>query len=502
MDNKISQELDIMMEIISLVNSTLDINKLLDIIMESANKICKAEASSLYLIDKGTDNLLFRSTTGVKGEEVKAFQLKLGEGIAGWVALHGEPLIVEDARKDVRHKKEIPEKIGFIAKSILCVPMKLKTELIGCLEVINKKDGGVFGEHDSKILTSMANQSAVAIENARIYENLNEENKGLRSQLRANYKIEDIIFKSPQMGEIINLAKKVADSKATILIRGESGTGKELIAQAIHNYGSREDFPFLGLNCSAIPDTLLESELFGHEKGSFTGAVSSKKGKFELANGGTLFLDEIGEMPLMVQIKLLRVLQEKSFERVGGVKTITVNIRLITATNKDLEEGIKKGNFREDLYYRLNVVPIYLPALRERKEDIPLLVEHFIQKYSKEFRKNITGVSDKVMEALQQYSWPGNVRELENTIERALVMANGSAIEFEDVTLDFDDRGAGIGLMEQEVPLKDAQNEFKKIYIKQLLDKHNGSQKEVARILKIQRTYLSKLVADLKIKEM
>ncbi|HEX2924601.1 MAG TPA: sigma-54 dependent transcriptional regulator [Chloroflexota bacterium] len=257
--------------------------------------------------------------------------------------------------------------------------------------------------------------------------NLVEENRDLRQQLKSNFKFTNIIGQSGKMQEVFKLVERVADSRASVLIRGESGTGKELIAKALHYNSCRHQNPFVAVACVALSEQLLESELFGHEKGSFTGAVGQKPGRFEMAHTGTLFLDEIGDIPGNVQMKLLRVLQEREFERVGGMKTIKVDVRLVTATNQNLEKCVEEGTFRGDLYYRLQVVQIFLPPLRERKEDIPLLAEHFIEKYNRENNKNIKYVNPEALEMMMNYRWPGNVRELENVMERALVLADSGA---------------------------------------------------------------------------
>jgi len=261
------------------------------------------------------------------------------------------------------------------------------------------------------------------------------ENAQLREQLRERYAFEEIASTSHAMEEVMNLVGRVAPSNATVLLRGESGTGKELIARAIHYHSPRANQPLIKVNCAALPETLLESELFGHEKGSFTGASARRIGRFEAADRGTLFLDEIGDIPPSVQVKLLRVLQEREFERIGGGETIKTDVRLITATNRDLERAMKEGAFREDLYYRLNVVSVVIPPLRDRKEDIPALMEHFIKKYSKENKKNITGVTAEARDMLMRYSYPGNVRELENIIERAVVLTKGEIVTTSDIPL-------------------------------------------------------------------
>ncbi len=266
----------------------------------------------------------------------------------------------------------------------------------------------------------------------RLKNQLQEENIYLRQEIQLTHNFEDIICQSEVFKDVLRHVEQVASTDATVLVLGETGTGKELIVRAVHSISARQDRPLVKVNCAALPANLIESELFGHEKGAFTGALARKIGRFELANGGTIFLDEIGELPLDLQIKLLRVLQEKEFERLGNPKTISVDVRVIAATNRDLEQAIEKGTFREDLFYRLNVFPIHIPPLRKRKEDIPLLVNHFVQKYSTKVGKRIDTVSQNVMERLQAYQWPGNVRELENILERAVIISRGTRLELGD----------------------------------------------------------------------
>ena len=266
-------------------------------------------------------------------------------------------------------------------------------------------------------------------------QNLIRENIELKEQLRERYKFDEIVSASSAMEEVLNLAGRVASSNATVLLRGESGTGKELVAKAIHYHSPRAGFPLIKVNCAALPETLLESELFGHEKGAFTGAVAKRTGRFEAADKGTLFLDEIGELTPGMQVKLLRVLQEREFERLGGNQTIKTDVRVITATNRDIEKAIGEGKFREDLYYRLNVVSLVIPPLRERKEDVPVLLGHFIAKYSKKNKKQISGISAEARDLLMRYSYPGNVRELENIIERAVVLSRKEIITSADLPI-------------------------------------------------------------------
>jgi len=315
------------------------------------------------------------------------------------------------------------------------------------------------------------------------HQELIEENLSLHQKLEERYRFENIIAKSPKMQQVIEVIKVVARSNATVLITGETGTGKEVVARAIHSQSHRHGKPFVALSCAALPESLLESELFGHEKGSFTGAYAQKKGKFEVANRGTLFLDEIGEMSANIQVHLLRVLEEKEFTRVGGNEPIKVDVRVISATNRDMKQAIASGQFREDLYYRLNVVNIELPPLRERREDIPLLAQHFLKKFAVENQKEIAGFSPEATDFLLRYDWPGNVRELENTIERAVILAQNPVIEVADLTQQ--------NLMPAH-PISPAISlkQVEKNHILNVLTETGGNYTEAARILGISRMTL------------
>jgi nitrogen regulation protein NR(I) len=311
---------------------------------------------------------------------------------------------------------------------------------------------------------------------------------------------QSLIGASTQMAELFKVIDKVADTPSTVLVTGESGTGKELVATALHDGSGRRDKPLIKINCAAIPKDLMESELFGYERGAFTGAVTSKPGRFELADGGTLFLDEIGEVPVEMQVKLLRVLQESEFERVGGIKTTHVDVRLIAATNRDLEKEIEAGRFRKDLYYRLNVVPIHLPPLRDRASDVPLLVRHFIEKYNKRLNKKIEGISDEALLRLQAYPWPGNIRELENMMERVLLFADGPRIELGDLPEPVRGGVQAPAASPDAVPqpgerplkdfLKEKQAEIEKSFIVQALAKTDGNVTRAAKLLQISRKSL------------
>ena len=328
----------------------------------------------------------------------------------------------------------------------------------------------------------------LTLKKAEERELLRRENELLRKEVKKEYSFENIISKNKMMQRIFEVIKKVSPYKSTILITGESGTGKELVARALHYNGDRAPNPFIPVNCGAIPENLLESELFGHAKGAFTDAIRTKKGLFEEADGGTLFLDEIGELPAQLQVKLLRVLQDGEIRRIGESKPIQIDVRIVSATVKDLTKEVNEGRFRDDLFYRLNVLPIHVPPLRERKEDIPLLTAHFIKKYSQAMNKNVVGIDSRALEALMNYKWYGNVRELENTIERAIVLADKENIELENLPLeiqDFKDEIQLEPLAEEEYSIKKASRFLEMNLIKRALKKTKGNHTHAAKLLEI-----------------
>ncbi len=370
---------------------------------------------------------------GIDKNIINSTVYQAGEGIIGKVIETGKPKIVPRISKDplflnktAAHDNDENE------FSFICIPVKKKDKIIGAISADRYFDGKEFLKNGEKILSVVATMIApnlVNLDNSRLEKTLlNQENLRLKTELKTKFKFSNIIGNSNKMREVMQMISQVSRSNATVLIRGESGTGKELVANSIHYNSHRNKNPFIKLNCAAIPKNLIESELFGHTKGAFTGAFASKKGKFEIADKGTLFLDEIGNMDLSVQVKLLRFLQEKEFEPVGGIKKIKTDIRIIAATNSNLEEMVQKGLFRNDLYFRLNVFPIYLPLLRMRKTDIILLADHFLEKYVKEHEKSIKRFSTPAIDMMMTYHWPGNVRELENCIERAVILCNDEAV--------------------------------------------------------------------------
>jgi Nif-specific regulatory protein len=496
MKKQIDPKIKFFKEISALIDSVGDLDKLLYIIIQTATKVMEAKASSLLLLDKKTNKLYFHTATGEKKNEVKRFEINMGEGIAGWVAKEGKPLLVKDVSKEPRWSRRISEEIGFATHSIACAPLKIKDETIGVLEIIDREDGTPIKEEDMDILTAFADLAASSIEKARNIKNVRDENIYLRKELEQKYQI---IGESEQIKMVVKDARKVANSKATTLVYGESGTGKELVARLIHNQSPRREKPFLIINCGAIPETLLERELFGHEKGAFTSADQRKIGLFEEADGGTLLLDEIAETTPAMQVKLLRVLQEGQFFRIGGATPITVDVRIIAATNRDIEKEVEAGKFREDLFYRLNVIRINIPPLRDRKEDIPLLVKYLLEKKSFENSKSVPTITKEAMDVLINHPWNGNVRELENAIERVVVMGDGREIKVENLPLDIIKwkvfKAPAIGST-----FKEAMEKFKKDFLIETIKYAGGNKNKAAKILGIQRTYLHTLIREFDIK--
>jgi Nif-specific regulatory protein len=478
-------------EISNWVNSVLNLDQLLELIIDTATRMMEAKASSLLLVDEKRKKLYFKVATGEKGDEVRKFEVNLGEGISGYVAQKGEPLLIPDVSKEPRWDKRISEYIGFETTSIACVPMKVDNKVIGVVEIIDKEDGSPIQKRDLKTLSVIADLASMAIINARKIDQVKRENRDLKEELGDKYQI---VGESKNLKKVLSDALKVANSKTSTLILGESGTGKELLARLIHLAGPRKSMPLVVLNCAALPETLLEEELFGHEKGAFTGATTRKVGKFEIADGGTIFLDEIGEMSQGMQAKLLQVLQEGNFYRVGGIEPITVDVRVIAATNRDIVREVTEERFREDLFYRLNVVQIIMPSLRERKEDIPLLANYFLNMFRMETGLQDLMISEEAKEKMLGYSWPGNVRELRNAIERGVVMGNGKEILPDDLPISstkLNKSGMEVGLS-----LKEALDRFKKEFIKINLEYADGNRSKAAKVMDIQRTYLSRLITQ------
>jgi Nif-specific regulatory protein len=407
------------------INSSLELTVVLQAIAQSAAAVMRAEASSVLLLDKRRNKLLFQAAVGDRGEALRGEEFDADLGIAGRVCKLGKPELVLNVRENKYFFQGIDDKSSFQTRGLCAAPLVHQGEVLGAVEVLNRIGSGNFSTDDVDLLQIFANLAASGVRNAVAHHDLKKENEGLRSSMRAS---DQIVGRSDVLMQVQALCDRVAPTQASVLLLGESGTGKELFARYIHNHSKVAERAFIAINCAALAETLLESELFGHEKGSFTGAVAQKIGRFEMADKGTLFLDEIGEISPAVQVKLLRVLQEREFVRVGGTKTISCDVRIIAATNRDLEKEIKEGRFREDLYYRLNVFPVHIPPLRERREDIPLLVNHFITRAAGDLKVAKPAIDADTEAALISHQWAGNIRELQNVIERAVLMSDGRYI--------------------------------------------------------------------------
>lgn len=424
-------------------------------------------------------------------------------GVAGWVLREKRPVVIQDASKDDRFFKGIDLQESFVTKSMICLPLRTRKGLIGVIYALNKLEGE-FTARETRLLEILSGTIAISIENARLYEklkdhasSLEQENLRLKSQVQDRFNLQGIIGSSPAMRQVFALMDKVIDTTTSVLIQGETGTGKELVARAIHYSGCLKEKPFVAENCGALSENLLESELFGHVKGAFTGAITDKKGLFELAHGGTIFLDEIGEMSVAMQVKLLRVLQEGQVRRVGGTRYINVDVRLIASTNRSLEDEVKKGTFREDLFYRVNVFPITLPPLRERREDIPLLSAHFLKKLTKKQKRPSARLTPRALNLLSQYDWPGNVRELQNEIERALTLAErDKEIREEFLSAKINaSLSPKISIPATDCTLQEVTQRIEQQMVIEALEKTEGNRSQAARILGLTRQGLLNKIA-------
>jgi Nif-specific regulatory protein len=428
------EETTLLYEISEALNAHLELKKSLYTVLDILSDSMDMARGTITLLDPVRNEIRIEVAHGITRRAMQQVRYKLGEGITGRVIQTGKPVSIPKISEEplflnrtVARKSKRDLELSFV-----CVPIKKGRQVIGALSVDKPYDQKYALKKAVKLLTVIATMVArhvINLETIRLEkQTLRDENKRLLNELENKYRITNIVGNSNKMREVFQMISQVCKSNATVLVRGESGTGKELVANSVHYNSNRAQAPFVKVNCAAIPVNLIESELFGHEKGAFTGAIKQKLGKFELANKGTLFLDEIGSIGLDVQVNLLRVLQEKEFERVGGQKTIKTDVRIIAATNKNLENAVEEGTFRGDLYYRLNVFPIYLPPLRERKTDILLLADHFLERYTKENSKDIRRFSTPAIDMLMSYHWPGNVRELENCIERAVLLCEEGVI--------------------------------------------------------------------------
>ncbi len=424
------------LELCRRMNAQRDISSLFEFVTREAARLLDAERATIFLLD--TERMELWSRVALGTDEVLRFDARLG--LAGDVLLNRRIVNIEDAYLDDRFNPAIDAQLGYRTRSVLAVPLENERgETIGVFQVLNKRSGR-FSEEDVGILITLAGHTAVAAQTALLVDRLEKErndllseNRRLRDEVRGRFSTRNILGMSPPIQKLVRQIEEVADADVEVLITGESGTGKELVARAIHFSGRRADGPFLAVNCASLPETLLEAELFGIEKGVATG-VAQRAGKFESASGGTLFLDEIGDLSLSAQAKILRVLQERAVERVGGRELIRADVRVVAATNRDLEAAIREGTFRDDLYYRLKVVHLKTPALRQTREDIPLLAQHFLSRYCREMERPPKTWSAAALKALTAYDWPGNVRQLENEVKRLVVTVRRPEIQLADLS--------------------------------------------------------------------
>jgi len=453
--------------------------------------VVPAERGAVLLFDATEE---FSSAVGWDRVQGPAHPVRVSRTVVQRIRRDGVGLVVSDVSGDttLAHVQTLAE---LHVNSVLCVPLLVSGKVVGAIYLDSKSATRHFDEGHLQVMTAVAGIASLALDNVRHWEQLQQENQQLRAEVNLEH---DMLGVSQRMREVFEFIRRVAPTDSTVLIEGESGTGKEMVARAIHRNGSRAERPFVAINCAAIAETLLESELFGHEKGAFTGAVSQKKGKMEAADGGTLFLDEVSELAPSLQAKLLRVLQEREFERVGGIRPLKLDIRLIAATNRVLREEVQNGTFRKDLYYRLNVVSVTMPALRDRREDIPLLADHFIAKAGRKCKTRMKPLSAEARAFLIAYDWPGNVRELENAIERALVLGLTESILHDDLPEAVLE--AGTPLTASTAKYLGTIKDTKKQLILQALQQANGGYIEAAKALGMHPNSLLRLIRNLDLK--
>ena len=460
-------------------------------VLEAVVEISSSDRAAILLTEEGSEG--FSSVVGWDRKLGPNQPIQVSQTILNQVIEESVAVLCNDVRGDETFR-EAESLLAPQVRSVLAVPLEVQDKLLGVLYLDASSQVAGFDSELLQLVTALGNVAALAIENASRMERLGDENRRLQEELNIQH---SMVGESQRIRAVYQFVSRVAPRESTVLINGESGTGKELVARAIHSNSARADRPFVAINCAAIVDTLLESELFGHEKGAFTGAVGQKKGKLETAEGGTVFLDEVGELAAPLQAKLLRVLQEREFERVGGTRPIKLDIRLIAATNVDLNEASRTGKFRQDLYYRLNVVSIEVPPLRDRAEDIPLLAAYFTARYSEKVNRRVAGISPKARACLLRYPWPGNVRELENAIERAVVLGSTELILPEDLPDSILEETAASG--EPVTALHDGIREAKKKIIEQAIEQANGNYTDAAGLLGVHPNHLFRLIRTLKL---
>ncbi len=491
--SRVARNLNALLKISRIVHAIRDLNELQGQLLDLIFEIVPAGRGAILLADK--EGQQFNSMFARMRQAGQAQLVKVSRTVARQVLEQGVAILGSDVPGS-DELREVESLAASQVRSVLCVPLTVFEQVIGCIYLDSDSLNNRLHAEHLQLVAAIAGISAVALENARRLHWLEQENERLTAEISQD---RSLIGEGGRMKEVYQFLKRASPTDSTVLIEGESGTGKELAARALHRNGPRASKPFVAINCSAIPETLLESDLFGHERGAFTGAASLKKGRLEVADGGVVFLDEIGELAPALQVKLLRVLQEREFERVGGMHPIKVDIRIIAATNCNLEQAVRDGSFRQDLYYRLAVLKITMPTLRERREDIPMLVRHFVQKHAKRCKVKPRPISREALACLVNYDWPGNVRELENAIERALVLASSDVILPEDLPESLLERPPVPEMTEAKYHA--AIKELKKQLILDAVEQTRGSYADAARILGVHPNYLHRLIRNLELKE-
>jgi transcriptional regulator with GAF, ATPase, and Fis domain len=491
--SRVARNLNALLKISRIVHAIRDLNDLQGQLLDLIFEVVPAGRGAILLADR--DGHEFNSTFARMRQAGQPQLVKVSRTVARQVLEQGIAMLGSDVPGS-SELREVESLAASQVRSLVCVPLTVFQRVIGCIYLDSDSVNNRLNEEHLQMVTAIAGISAVALENARRLHWLEQENERLTVEISQE---RSLVGEGARMKEVYQFLKRVAPTDSTVLIEGESGTGKELAARALHRNSPRAEKPFVAINCSAIPETLLESDLFGHERGAFTGAASLKRGRLEVADGGVVFLDEIGEMSPTLQVKMLRVLQEREFERVGGTHPVKVDIRLIAATNCNLQEAMREGRFRQDLYYRLAVLKVTMPTLRDRKDDIPMLVRHFVQKHAKRCKVKVRPVSREALACMVNYDWPGNVRELENAIERALVLGSSDMILPEDLPESLLEGTAPPEMTEAKYHA--ALKELKKQLILDAVEQTRGSYAEAARILGVHPNYLHRLIRNLELKE-
>jgi transcriptional regulator with GAF, ATPase, and Fis domain len=451
---------------------TTDLARLLDELLDALLEVTQADKGFLILLEDG--EMSVRAARNLAREGIEGALDRVSDSIIRRVVESRKPLVVADALHDAEWSGS-SSVVNLKLCSVMCAPLMQKGEVFGVIYLGNDNVVSLFDDRALEVLTVFASQASLLVQNAMLLDSLRRENLSLREAVSSR-QYGDLIGSGASMREVYRRIEKVAATDISVLITGETGTGKEVVAREIHRRSPRAEGAFVAVNCGAIPETLLESELFGHVKGAFTGAIANRLGKFQAAHGGTLFLDEIGDMPAALQVKILRALQDRAVTKVGDARPEPVDIRVIAATNRVLEEEIRKGTFREDLYYRLNVVAITLPPLRDRGDDMVVIARFFLQRYAKEFGVRVRGFTPSALVAMRKYAWPGNIRELENRVKKAVVLADRALVSAEDLDLRPE-------MLDPILPLAQAKEEFQKRYINDVLERNGGNRTKTAKDL-------------------